>query len=46
LLLLAWEAADLSEGQVSKLLDMDRVSLRQMRLDTLAQALRLADSLQ
>ncbi len=46
LLLLAWEAADLSEGQVSKLLDMDRVSLRQMRLDTLAQALRLAECLQ
>lgn len=45
LLLLAWEAEVLSEGQVSRLLDLDRVSVRQMRLDLLDRATALADAL-
>lgn len=45
LLLLAWEAADLSEGQLSKLLGMDRIALRQMRLDMLVRAMQVAESM-
>lgn len=45
LLMLAWESETLSEGQVSRLLDLDRVSVRQMRLDLLDRATALADAL-
>lgn len=45
LLLLAWESEILSEGQVSKILDLDRVSIRKMRLAALDQATRLAEAL-
>jgi len=44
LLMLAWEAEVLSEGQLSRILDIDRVSIRQMRLDLIDQATALADS--
>lgn len=45
LLMLAWEAEVLSEGQVSRLLRLDRVSVREMRLDLLDRATALADAL-
>jgi hypothetical protein len=45
LLMLAWEAEILSEGQLSHILDTDRVSIRKMRLDLLDQATKLAESL-
>jgi hypothetical protein len=45
LMILAWEAEVLSEGQVSRLLDLDRVSIRQMRLDMIDRATKFAESL-
>ena len=45
LLMLAWEAEVLSEGQLSHILDTDRVSIRKMRLDLIDQATKLAESL-
>jgi len=45
LIVLAWEATLLSEGQVSRLLDMDRVSLRIRRETLLADAMRLAEAM-
>lgn len=45
LLLLAWESADLSEGQVSSMLNVDRITLRKMRTDAINEGLRLADLL-
>lgn len=45
LLMLAWEAEVLSEGQLSHILDTDRVSIRKMRLDLIDQATAFAESL-
>lgn len=45
LLILAWEAAELSEGQVSAMLDMDRVSLRKLREDLIDRGMAVAQSL-
>ena len=45
LLVLAWEAEVLSEGQLSQILDTDRVSIRKMRLALLDRATSLAESL-
>lgn len=45
LLLFAWEAGDLSEGQLSRALDIDRVSLRKMRDEARDQALKIAGPL-
>ena len=44
-LLLLWEAEVLSEGQVATALDIDRVTLRMMREDAMAEALKLAEAL-
>ena len=44
-LLLAWEAGNLSEGQVSRLLGIDRVSLRMMRERAVAAGMELAEEL-
>lgn len=44
-LLLCWEAEQLSEGQMSKLLDLDRVTLRQARLNALDAGMKLANEL-
>jgi len=44
-LLLAWEAGDLSEGQVSLALGVDRVSLRMMREGALAAGMKMAEEL-
>lgn len=44
-LLLCWEAEQLSEGQISQLLDIDRVSIRKMRLDAIDEGMRLAEAL-
>lgn len=44
-LLLCWESTDLSEGQLSKLLDVDRITLRQMRLDAIDAGMKLAEQL-
>ena len=44
-ILLAWEAADLSEGQVARMLDVDRVTLRQMREGAIVEGIKLADEL-
>lgn len=44
-LLLCWESEDLSEGQMSALLDIDRVTLRQMRLDAINAGMKLAEQL-
>lgn len=44
-LLLAWEAGDLSEGQVSRVLGIDRVSLRMMREGAVAAGMALAEEL-
>lgn len=41
--LLALEATQLSEGQASKVIGVDRVTLRTMRDDTIAEGLALAD---
>lgn len=45
LIMLAWEAEMLSEGQCSRMLDMDRVSLRKLRMDTLDRAMAFAESI-
>lgn len=45
LLILAWEAEILSEGQVSRIMGLDRVTLRTMRLDALDAATHLAEAL-
>ena len=45
LLLLAWEASLLSEGQVSKMLDIDRVSLRMLREGSIARGMEIAQEL-
>lgn len=44
-LLLAWEAGHLSEGQVSNMLGVDRVSLRMMREGAVAAGMTLAEEL-
>lgn len=44
-LLLAWESGDLSEGQVSSMLGVDRVSLRMMREGAVAAGMALAGDL-
>lgn len=44
-LLLAWEAGELSEGQVSNMLGVDRVSLRMMREGAVAAGMTLAEEL-
>ena len=44
-ILLAWLNADLSEGQVSKALGIDRVTLRVMRDDAIANGMRLFETL-
>ena len=44
-LLLAWEAGDLSEGQVATMLGVDRVSLRMMRDGAKAAGMALAEEL-
>lgn len=45
LMILAWEAVILSEGQVSRMLGLDRVSVRELRLKMLDEATALAKSL-
>lgn len=45
LLFLAWEAADLSEGQLAAIFDTDRVTLRTLRDGYRARALVLAAQL-
>lgn len=44
-LLLAWEAAVLSEGQVSKALGVDRLEIRRMRAEAIQAGVNLADAL-
>lgn len=44
-LLFAWEAALLSEGQISSILGVDRVSLRMMRDGQKAAGMKLAEEL-
>ena len=44
-LLLAWEAGDLSEGQVAKILGVDRVSPRMIREGAVAAGMALAEEL-
>lgn len=44
-ILLLWEAGLLSEGQVAKALDMDRVAVRMLRDGAIASAMALADLL-
>ena len=44
-LLLCWEVDQLSEGQVVALLDIDRVTIRKMRLEAIDAGMRLADAL-
>lgn len=44
-ILLAWEAAQLSEGQVARILDIDRVSLRMMREGAIAEGMNIAAAL-
>lgn len=44
-LLLCWEAEQLSEGQMSALLDIDRVTIRKMRLDAIDAGMKLAEQL-
>lgn len=38
-ILVAWSSAELSEGQASKLLQIDRITLREMRLHAIARSL-------
>lgn len=45
LIILAWEAELLSEGQCSRMLDMDRISLRKLRDATLDRAMVFAEAL-
>lgn len=44
-LLLLWEAGELSEGQVARALDIDRVTLRTMRDGAMAEAMQFAEVL-
>lgn len=44
-LLLLWEAGELSEGQVARALDIDRVTLRMMRDGAMAEAMKFAEML-
>jgi hypothetical protein len=44
-ILLAWLNADLSEGQASKALNIDRIALREMRDTAIAEGLRLFESM-
>lgn len=44
-LMLAWEAAELSEGQMVEILGADRVSIRLMREGAIAKAMRIAEGL-
>lgn len=44
-LLLAWEAEQLSEGQVASMLDLDRVSLRKLRADAIDAGMQIAQAL-
>lgn len=45
LLILCWEGEQLSEGQLSKMLDLDRVSIRKMRHDFLDRGMKIAEAL-
>lgn len=45
LIILAWESANLSEGQCARMLDLDRVALRKLRMDTLDRAMKFAEEL-
>lgn len=44
-LALAWEAGELSEGQVSSILNVDRVAVRLMREGMIAKAMKVAEAL-
>lgn len=44
-LLLCWEAEYLSEGQMVRLLDIDRVSIRRMRAGAIDEGMKLADAI-
>ena len=44
-MLLAWESGDLSEGQLSRALGIDRVTLRMMRDGALASGVKIAGDL-
>lgn len=44
-LMLAWEAAELSEGQIASILGTDRLSIRLMREGAIARAMRIAEGL-
>lgn len=44
-LILAWEATELSEGQISAILNIDRVTLRMMREGAIAAGMKIAESL-
>lgn len=46
LLMLAWEAEVLSEGQIGKILKMDRIAVRDLRMAMLNKAEVLANNLQ
>ena len=45
MVLLAWLNADLSEGQASKALGVDRISLRIMRDGAIAQGLQIVEAM-
>ncbi len=44
-ILLAWEAGEMSEGQVANMLNVDRVSLRMMREGAVAEGMEIAEEL-
>lgn len=44
-LMLAWEAEELSEGQVASILGTDRLSVRLMREGAIAKAMQVAEGL-
>ncbi len=44
-LLLCWEWGSLSEGQMARILDIDRVSLRKMRIDAVNAGMLIAEAL-
>lgn len=44
-IMLAWEAGDLSEGQVAAALGLDRISLRKLRDDSIAAGLAMVEAL-
>ncbi len=44
-IMMAWLNADLSEGQAARILGMERVALRVMRDDAIAEGIRLAEKL-